>query len=199
MNVIGHHYRAVQREARSAWRLPRHTRSERSCGLPRAGPSGGAYRTLRKCLYCRSDSAEGDGGIRRFASCRTRIAQRCCTGEDARAYIVADCFKMGLAKTMMRRNRRERPMPSLDVAASSSPKPVQSRCRRERLAPTHPISHVGASVSLVPSSTVTGSFKMKLGKAMIMRKIDVAAGVSPQPIQSRCSRRRLAPIHPVSM
>src|SRR5438309_11811305 len=102
MNVIGHHYRAVQREA--AWRFPRHTLSEQSCELPRAGPSGGAYRTLRKCFYCRSDSAGDDGDIRRFASCRTRIPQMCCTGEDARAYIVAGCFKMGRGKTMIMRN-----------------------------------------------------------------------------------------------
>jgi len=181
MNVIGHHYRAVQREARSAWRLPRHTRSERSCGLPRAGPSGGAYRTLRKCLYCRSDSAEGDGGIRRFASCRTRIPQRCCTGEDARAYIVAGCFKVGLAKTMMRRNHHaknrcstsSRPNPSsLDVAASVSPQPIQSRCRRERLA---------------------RAFKHR--DWLFQNE----AGEGNDHAKNRCSRKRLAPTHPVSM
>ncbi|PYX74253.1 MAG: hypothetical protein DMG72_10670 [Acidobacteria bacterium] len=48
----------------------------------------------------------------------------------ARAYIVAGCFKMGLAKTMIMRK--------IDVAASGSPNPSGL--------------DVGASVSLVPSS-----------------------------------------------
>ncbi len=50
------------------------------------------------------------------------------TGEDARAYIVAGCFKMGLAKTMIMRK----------IDASGSPNPSGL--------------DVGASVSLVPSS-----------------------------------------------
>jgi len=49
-------------------------------------------------------------------------------GEDARAYIVAGCFKMGLAKTMIMRK----------IDASGSPNPSGL--------------DVGASVSLVPSS-----------------------------------------------
>src|SRR5439155_4116620 len=65
-----------RRAARSAWRFLRHTLSEQSCELPRARPSGGAYRTLRKCLYCRSDSAEGGGDIRRFVSCRNEYHKR---------------------------------------------------------------------------------------------------------------------------
>ena len=48
------------------------------------------------------------------------------TGEDARAYIVAGCFKMGLGKKMIMRK--------IDVVASVSPQPIHSRCRRERLA-----------------------------------------------------------------